>query len=196
MIIKEVTEERCDVLSKYVLNKMEKMAEDPTIDGFEKFVLQEKLRNLSTTYSGTVLLLAQSFNPNTPVYISHTVGVFDEEGEKDGVYVYIGFDDIADKDLPPNKRYDNTYTLFASTDPDDLSIMIYYGDDAVCRVDMRDKIPEVSTPDNSHNEIADNVRRCVVSAISMMKAAITRAYLDGLNYGKNWRKNNDEKEHQ
>jgi hypothetical protein len=122
--------------------------------------------------------------------------VFDEEGEKDGVYVYISFDNIADKDLPPNMRYENAYTLFASTDPDDLSIMIYYGDDAVCRVDMRDKIPEVSTLDNSHNEIADNVRRCVVSAISMMKAAITRAYLDGLNYGKNWRKNNDEKEHQ
>ena len=184
MIIKEVTEEKCDVLSKYVLYKMGKITEDPTIDGFKKFVLREKLRTLSTTYSGTVLLLAQSFDANTTTYVSHSVGVFDEEGEKDGVYVYISFDDIAYKDLPPNKRYENTYTLFASTDPDDLSIMIYYGDDAVCRVDIRDKIPEVSTPDNSHNEIADNVRRCVVSAISMMRVVITRAYLDGLNYGK------------
>lgn len=187
MIIKEVTEERIDVLSKYVLNKIGEIANDPTIDGFEKLVLQEKLRTLSTTYCGTVLLLAQSFSANTATYISHSVGVFDEEGEPDGVYVYIGFENIADKDLPPNKRYENTYTLFASTDPDDLSIMIYYGEDAVCRVDVRDKIPEVSTPDNSHEEISNNVRSCVVSAISMMKAAMARAYLDGLNYGKKLR---------
>lgn len=196
MVVREISEEKIDVLSKYAVGEMQRIYDDPTIDGAVKNVVTQKLRTLSTTFCGTCLMLSNTYLSDQKLYISHTVGVFEEPGYDDGVYVYMSFNNIADNDLPPNMRYENTYTFFASTDPDNMFIDIFFGEALICKINIGTRLPEVSTPDDlddSLKDVSNRVRSCAITAISMVSAALAEAYLNGLNYGKSLReKENDE----